>query len=349
MRIDFFESLPARARELIVLDMHTAGEPVRIFDARGFNLGNGSLLSKRRKFSELHDDLRRKMMLEPRGHAEMYGAVLVEPTLPNSDAAVIFSHNGGYSTMCGHASIALGRLLHDSSRATGQERTEFQLECPCGPVKIFTSSDGQYGFDAVPSFCNALDARCDLPGYGSIDFDIGYGGAFYAIVADRRAGLSLETSAISDIRAFAQALTAHLRATRKFQHPSEPDLSFLYGTIVTDGSLPTADGHTRNLCYFGEGQIDRSPTGSGVSARLAVAVARGSMTSGDTCSFAGPSGQCFGGKVKDVAGEAIMTHVTGSAFYTGLNRLLVEPGDPLAKGFDLAARSPIPALANAAP
>lgn len=340
MRIEFPEILPIMAPEITVLDMHTAGEPVRIFDARAFNLGDGNVLSKRRRFADNHDALRRTIMHEPRGHSEMYGAILVKPALPDSDAAVLFCHNGGYSTMCGHASIALGRLLHDSSKKAGFERTEFKLECPCGPVDVSVSCQGRYGFDAVPSFCEGMDLQCDLPGFGPIRFDVGYGGAFYAVVDDREAGLSLEHSPVREIWEFARALTSQLRATREFVHPAEQDLGFLYGTIVTDGVHPQPGGTTRNLCWFGDGQIDRSPTGSGVSARLAIAVSRGLISAGDTCSFIGPAGHGFQGSVKCVTENGVMTHVEGMAYYTGLNRLLVEPTDPLAKGFVLSDRLP---------
>ena len=332
--------LPQDAEVIEILDMHTSGEPVRILDARRFGLGGDSILAHRREFARRFDGWRRALMLEPRGHGEMYGAILVPPSLDGSDAAVLFCHNSGYSTMCGHATIALGRMLADQTRLAGQARDAFTLECPCGPVRIAIGPDGAAGFDAVPSFSAGIDQTCVLEGYGTVRFDIGYGGAFYAIVSAAEAGLDLATSPVRRIADFAAALVAQLRETRRFEHPDEADLSFLYGAIVTDGLAPSAGGATRNLCWFGEGQIDRSPTGSGVSARLAVAAARGAMAAGESCRFAGPAGQWFDGRITALSGNRTATHVAGRAFYTGTSRFVIEPADPLGRGFAIAETLP---------
>ena len=338
--------LPNGAQFIDVLDMHTSGEPVRILDAREFGLAGKTILAHRREFADRYDAIRRAMMLEPRGHAEMYGAILVPPNLPSSDAAVLFCHNSGYSTMCGHATIALGRLLSDHARSAGLARDTFMLECPCGPVRVVTGPEGTAGFDAVQSFSAEIDQICMLDGYGEVRFDIGYGGAFYAIVSAAEGALDLATSPVRLISDFAAALVSQLRATRRFEHPVEPDLSFLYGAIVTDGVAPVAHGTTRNLCWFGEGQIDRSPTGSGVSARLAVAAARSSMSAGDSCRFAGPAGQSFDGLITECCDSWTGTHVSGRAYYTGTSRFVVEPADLLGQGFSIAETRPLLAQAD---
>ena len=342
MEIQFDRLVPRTTTEIPVLDMHTAGEPVRIFDARAFDFGlsGGGILAYRRVFADRFDDLRRTLMLEPRGHAEMYGAILVPTSHPGSDAAVLFCHNSGYSTMCGHATIALGRMLRDASVAAGEDRHDFVLECPCGPVRIAVAATGSVSFDAVTSYCDGLDESCDLDGYGPVRFDIGYGGAFYAIVPASAAGLDLARNTVDEIAAFAAALVTRLRSTRRFVHPEEADLGFLYGAIVTDGVDPAKGAATRNLCWFGEGQIDRSPTGSGVSARLAVAVARGTIAAGERCQFAGASGQWFDGQVVEIAGATVKTRVSGMAHYAAIGRLLTEPTDPLAQGMIISGRLP---------
>ena len=181
--------LGLNADRLAVIDMHTAGEPVRIFDATPLNLPGKTILEKRRAMGDRFDHLRRAMMLEPRGHADMYGAILVSASDPACDAAVLFTHNSGYSTMCGHATIALGRFLSDQARLQGRNQTRFTLECPCGPVavEVFPDSDPAAApmvrFESVESFALALDDSIELEGVGRVQFDIGYGGAFYAILA----------------------------------------------------------------------------------------------------------------------------------------------------------------------
>lgn len=331
-----------RAQRLGVLDMHTAGEPVRLFDATRLDLGGRTLLERRRSMKDGFDPLRRAMMLEPRGHADMYGAVLVEPGSPDVDAAVLFTHVSGYSTMCGHATIALGRYLYDRARLEGNERTRFSLECPCGPVAIIVVPSEydapRIAFESVESFALALDDRIDLPGFGDVRFDIGYGGAFYAILPSARLGLDFHETPLPRLAAAAGELVAALRATRSFRHPQEPDLSFLYGAILTDTETMSPERLSYNLCWFGEGQIDRSPTGSGVSARLAVERARGRIGTGSTFRFAGAAGQAFEGSVVRTSERGLVALVSGQAYYTACSELLLEPDDPFAHGFALPAR-----------
>jgi trans-L-3-hydroxyproline dehydratase len=335
---------PPQAQRLGVVDMHTAGEPVRIFDATGLGIPGRSILDRRRAMKEQFDHLRRAMMLEPRGHSDMYGAILVDPGIPGADAAVLFTHVSGYSTMCGHATIALGRFLYDRARRAGREQTAFTLECPCGPVAISVEPSAdpleapQVRFESVESFALALDESIELPGYGRVEFDIGYGGAFYAILPSARIGLDFHAAPLDRLVAAAGTLVAELRATRSFRHPEEADLSFLYGAILTDADRPAADRVNPNLCWFGEGQIDRSPTGSGVSARLAVGNAKSEVAIGDTYAFAGVSGQVFHGDVARRSGQGIIASVSGRAYYMARSELILETRDPFAAGFALPRR-----------
>lgn len=321
--------------------MHTAGEPIRIFDGRALPLGQGSILDKRREMQRQFDRLRRSLMLEPRGHADMYGAILVEPSRAGFDAAALFCHASGYSTMCGHATLGLGRLLYDQSVANGAPRRQFQLECPCGPVTIDVEpSAGDaaplVSFCSVESFALALDQTCRVEPFGELRFDLGYGGAFYAILTASSAGLSLTDTPLEDLHRFASALVQELRRTRSFKHPQEADLSFLYGAILTDDTPLGASGTSTNLCWFGEGQIDRSPTGSGVSARLAVAHARGALKPQIPCSIAGASGLPFTGTIAEVTSSGVHVRVAGRSHYMGESTLIVEPDDPLGEGFVVA-------------
>ena len=330
----------ARSETLKVVDMHTAGEPVRIVTSGGPALKGASILEKRRDMAEHYDHIRQRTMLEPRGHAEMYGAILTQPSLPGADAAVLFMHNGGYSTMCGHATIALGRYLIDAGivkRETPQ--TTFTLECPCGPVTVCTDiEDGTpeaVSFESVVSFADRLDARADVPGLGAVSYDIGYGGAYYAILPASAFGLGCLTAPVLDLHRAATTLLAHLRNTITITHPDEADLGFLYGVIITDDAGGDLAPRTRNLCVFGDGQIDRSPTGSGVSARIAVDVVRGRMSIGEQREFAGYTNVPFIGEALRDAKGGVIARVSGRAFYTGRTEFIAEPADPLIDGFGL--------------
>jgi trans-L-3-hydroxyproline dehydratase len=323
-----------------VIDMHTAGEPVRIV-LDGFPEPQGaSVLAKRNDAMARLDVHRRRLMLEPRGHAEMYGALPVGSSVPGAAFGVLFMHHSGFSTMCGHATIALGRWAVDSGRVALRDgRADFVLECPCGPVDVHATEGGAcVAFDSVPSFAAELDLAVEVPGFGRVLCDIGFGGAFYAILPASRLGLDLAVTPIGEQRAAARAVTAAIRARYVVRHPTEPELGFLYGTILTDDA-PAQDGTSRNLCVFGEGQIDRSPTGSGVTARLAVDATRGLVGVGEQRRFAGPTGVPFTGEV--IAAQrvgdrrAFRVRVAGRAFYSGSATFTVEAGDTLQDGFDL--------------
>jgi proline racemase len=206
------------------VEMHTGGEPVRLIVA-GFPEPRGTrVLDKRHDAASRLDLHRRRLMLEPRGHAEMYGALVV-PAAPPAAFGVLFMHHSGFSTMCGHATIALGRWAVASGRVPLHDgRAAFIMECPCGPVAVHVADDGaRVAFDSVPAFAAALDTSIDLPGAGRILCDIGYGGAFYAILPASRVGLNLQTAPVGQLRAAALAVMQAIRARGEVRHPTEPD------------------------------------------------------------------------------------------------------------------------------
>lgn len=333
-----------------VVDMHTAGEPVRIVVEGYPALSGTTILDKRREARERHDAIRRLLMLEPRGHSDMYGAILVPPAAPGAVLGVLFCHHEGYSTMCGHATIALGRFAVDRGLvpATAPE-TRFGLECPCGVVDVSVAiapdgSPGEVAFDSVPAFVLARDLEVAVEGLGAVRLDIAYGGAFYAILPASRIGMDLVGAAIAPLRDAACRITETIRARMQIRHPAEPDLGFLYGTILTDDVVPGDGRVSANLCVFGDGQIDRSPTGSGVTARLALAHARGEIAPGATARFAGATGQCFSGRVARQMRlgdrDAVVVRVSGRAHYAGEAVFSLEPGDILGAGFLLERFAP---------
>ena len=327
---------------LTVIDMHTGGEPLRIVTGGYPALPKGTILEKRAYVRENLDHLRKILMFEPRGHFDMYGALLVEPDLPGADLAVLFMHNEGYSTMCGHAVLALGRYAVDEGLVKAREQlTAVNIECPCGMVKAEVEvNDGKAGavsFESVPAFLFASDLRVDVPGHGGIVFDIAYGGAFYALADCRQFGLEFGRDPARAFVDAAAALTERAKAEIVLSHPDHDDLAFLYGSILTDGGSGANGVATKNICVFADRQVDRSPTGSGVTARLAAMHAKGEAAEGEVRLFESIVGSRFEGSVarRVEAGsfDAVTVRVSGRAWYSGRSEFRVEADDPLRGGF----------------
>jgi trans-L-3-hydroxyproline dehydratase len=347
-----------------VLDYHTAGEPFRIVTGGLPEIPGRTILERRRHFRDDHDALRKLLMWEPRGHADMYGGVLVPPDHDEAVCGVLFLHNEGYSTMCGHGTIALGTALVETGAIprVGRE-ARFGIDAPCGLLRVEARVDPgeadaarregrtprvrEVAFENVPSFAAALDATLDVPGYGEVRFDVGYGGAFYAILPAERLGIELRRERTPELVAAARALAKAGRAALDgggaaaerlgVAHP-EPDLAFLYGAILTGPAEDPA--HTdRNLCVFADGEVDRSPTGSGVSARLAVAHARGEVAVGDTVAVESILGRdaAFAGRIlRSEAWDgraAVVPEVRGSAHPVGRASFVLAEGDAIGRGF----------------
>lgn len=327
---------------LKVVDMHTGGEPLRIVTSGYPDLPKGTILQKRAYVRDKLDHLRRILIFEPRGHYDMYGALLVEPDLPGADLAVLFMHNEGYSTMCGHAIFALGRYAIDASLVKASEPvTTVNIECPCGmvvaDVEVEDGKPGAVTFESVPAFLFKGNCVLDVPGYGMIRSDIGYGGAYYALADAGQFGLRFGRDRVRDFADAASALTGAVNRSVAISHPDHEDLGFLYGSILTDGHDGSAGTPSRNICVFADAQVDRSPTGSGVTARLAVMHARGEVAIGEERLFESITGSRFSGSVCRLARarslDAVTVRVSGRAHYSGTAEFMVERDDPLGGGF----------------
>ncbi len=330
---------------LSYIDYHTCGEPVRIVTGGYPALAGATILEKRRQAREQHDHLRRAMMLEPRGHDGMYGVIPVAPSHPEAAFGVLFTHNEGYSTMCGHATIALGRYAVEHGLVPAQEPvTRFAIEAPCGLLRLACAvAEGKVGtvsFESVPAFVEARDLAVAVPGFGQVVTDIAYGGAYYCILPASRFGLDLMRSEVAQLVEAAAALTDAVRAGRAIRHPTEPDLGFLYGTIVTDEAQGEAESF--NLCVFAERQIDRSSTGSGVTARMALDHAKGLIGPGIVRSFRSITGGSFSGRVigkaEFPADDAVTVEVGGRSHLAGEGSFVIEAEDKLGHGFTLPKR-----------
>jgi proline racemase len=368
LRLDPSAPPAASGRAIEVLDYHTAGEPFRIVTAGYPELPGRNILERRRAALQHHDDLRKILMWEPRGHADMYGGILVPPDHAEAQAGILFMHNEGYSTMCGHGTIALATALIETGAipCAGVE-TPIGIDAPCGLVRATALVDKaeflaaqaanrtprvrEVRFENVPSFAAALDVPLDVPGFGRVLVDVGYGGAFYALISAAALGLEMRAENAAAIAAAGRAITNAGRATLRsggaladalgVNHPESDDLSFLYGTII-DGPPEDPSHHSRNLCLFAEGEVDRSPTGSGVSARLAVLHARGLVATGEEIAIESILGResLFVGRVartEQWAGRnAVIPEVHGSAHMTGSARFVLDENDPIGRGFLIA-------------
>jgi proline racemase len=327
------------------VEMHTGGEPVRIVTSGYPPIPGATILEKRRYARENLDHLRRLLIFEPRGHYDMYGVIPVEPDISGADMAVLFIHNEGYSTMCGHATIALGRYAVDHGIVAAQTPfTNVAIQCPCGLVRVRVEVEkaplgfrsGKVSFESVPSFAFALDLSVEVPGLGAVPFDIGYGGAFYALVDAASVGLDLGDTPLDHLVDAADRITKAVAASVPLSHPDDPDLAFLYGTILAD-SGDGASEPSRNVCVFAEREVDRSPTGSGVSARIAVQHARGAVKLGEPRQFESLTGAVFSAKAvrseREGRFEAVRVEVGGQGYYSGRSSFTMEAGDALGAGF----------------
>jgi trans-L-3-hydroxyproline dehydratase len=280
-------------------------------------------------------------MWEPRGHADMYGAILTPPVTPEADFGVLFLHNEGWSTMCGHGIIAVATIVLEAGiLPPAGPITTLRIDTPAGLVTAHAYiHDGRVtrvAFLNVPSFVVELDARVDVPGIGPVHYDLAFGGAFYAFVDAGAAGLELRPDNARIIIDAGRAIKQAVTGQRAIVHPAATDLGFLYGTIFI-GPAASLDAHSRNVCVFADGEVDRSPTGTGVSARLAIHYARAEIAIGQPIIIESIIGSRFTGSVDSETRfgpfSAIIPRVEGSAFLTGRHEFVIDPRDPLARGF----------------
>jgi trans-L-3-hydroxyproline dehydratase len=340
-RLDLNWQPPQHWQKISTIEMHTCGEPLRIYTSGLPEIKGETVLEKRRYFREHYDHIRRGTIWEPRGHADMYGAVITPSR--DADADVFFLHNEGYSTMCGHAIIALAKFAVESGLVSSSEpETEITFNVPAG--KVYARARIEYGevreasFRNVPSFLYLSQEVVEVEGLGPVTFDVAYGGAFYAFVEAEPLGLSLGSQDYSRLIDYGRRIKHAVGSAFEIAHPFESDLSFLYGTIFIG---PAADSHhhSRNVCVFAEGEVDRSPTGTGVSARAAIHFARAELKLNEQITIESILGSVMGVRVVDTVAfgpyRAVTPEVTGTASFTGRNEFYFDPDDPFREGFIL--------------
>jgi proline racemase len=334
-------------RRIKTIDAHAAGEPLRLI-VDGFPSPPGRTMAEKRDWvQQTQDELRATLLREPRGHADMYGAVLTKPTSPGSHAGVLFMHNDGYSTMCGHGVIAVTTIaLERGLLVPGGDGRSIVYDTVAGVVRVTADVDAfgrpdcrvaRVSFLNVPSFV----LRGGLPitvGRKQVRVDVAFGGAFYAIVDAEAVGLPLDVAHLPELRRAGLEIKRAVDAVPVAVHPLEPDLRGVYGTIFT-GPPGDRRADLRNVTVFADAQVDRSPCGTGTAAVMAVLDAMGLLADDRPFVHESLIGSVFSGTVSsrlEVGGyPAIVPAISGSAWITGEHTFLIDDADPLKLGFRL--------------
>jgi proline racemase len=305
------------------VDYHTAGEPFRIVTGGVGPLPGRRILDKRRYAAEHLDHVRRLLVYEPRGHADMYGCFVTEPEDEGADLGVVFFHNAGYSTACGHGTIALVTWAIESGRVEGPE---VAVDVPSGRLPTVARLENgrvlSVRFRNVPSFVWGRDLEA-----ADRRVDVAFGGAFYASCPER-----VEPGELPRLIELGRAIKADLEAAHEIVHPDEPELRDVYGVVFwqEEGDEPLAQ---RNVTVFADGEVDRSPCGSGTSARLALLHGEGRLATGEPLRHRSIVGSEFVGRVVEETDGGVITEVEGSAHLTGRHEFVLEPDDELGEGF----------------
>lgn len=335
-----------RFRKMIsCIDAHTMGEPFRVVTSGVPPLAGDTILDKRAYFSERFDGIRRMLMLEPRGHSDMYGGVLLPPATEDGDFGILFMHNEGMGTMCGHGCIAAATVIFETGMKESREGENIlKLDTPAGRITAYAEvANGRVkrvSFENVPTFVYLSDVLLEAEGIGEIPCDIVFGGDFYVFADVSRLGLELKPENARVLAA--RAMELKYDALRKFEvvHPENPKLRGIYGTLLT--SAPETHGDTvraRNVCVFANGEIDRSPCGTGTSARLTQLYMKGVIKPGMKLEHHSIIDTVFEAEAvreTEVGGRrAIIPRVSGSANITAFSNFVLDEDDPLPEGFRL--------------
>jgi proline racemase len=327
-------------RVVTTVDYHTAGEPFRIVTGGVEPIPGATILEKRRHAQRHLDDVRALLVNEPRGHADMYGCFVTDPVAEGSDLGVLFFHNAGFSTACGHGTIALATHALETGvlPARGSE-AELKIDVPSGTLPVTASvREGRVErvrFRNVPSFVHAEGIEISTA-RGDLTVEVAFGGAFYASVSARDAGLDVEPSSLPALIELGREIKHAVESRGEIVHPEEPELRDVYGVIffANEGGRPLVQ---RNVTVFADGEVDRSPCGSGTSARLALLHRQGRIGVGEALVHRGIVGTEFEGRIVDetaVSGRpAVVTEVSGSAHLTGRHEFVLQADDPLGTGF----------------
>jgi 4-hydroxyproline epimerase len=322
------------------IDGHTCGNPVRLVTGGAPRLEGATMIEKRAHFERDYDWIRTGLMFEPRGHDMMSGSFLYPPTSEDGDVSILFIETSGCLAMCGHGTIGTITFAVENGLVKGKEPGRLKLDVPAGRVVAEYRMDGEYVEEVritnVPSFLHSEGLEVDCPRLGPIKVDVAYGGNFYAIVEPQANYRDMADFTAGELVAMSPELRRRLNERYEFVHPEQPAIRGLSHILWT--GAPTVEGaHARNAVFYGDKAIDRSPCGTGTSARMAQLAAKGRLMVGDAFVHESIIGSLFRGKVERAARvgdrDAIVPSIGGWARQTGHNTIFIDGRDPFAHGF----------------
>ncbi|MGN6583998.1 MAG: 4-hydroxyproline epimerase [Rhizobiaceae bacterium] len=322
------------------IDGHTCGNPVRLVAGGGPRLEGATMMERRAHFLAEYDWIRTGLMFEPRGHDMMSGSILYPPTRPDCDIAILFIETSGCLPMCGHGTIGTVTFAIENGLVTPKTPGTLRLDTPAGLVVAEYRREGAHVEEVritnVPSFLYAENLAIDCPGLGPISVDVAYGGNFYAIVEPQENYRDMADHAATDLIAWSPVLRQRLNEAYSFVHPENPGINRL-SHILWTGAPESGEADARNAVFYGDKAIDRSPCGTGTSARMAQLHAKGRLKTGGGFVHESIIGSLFKGRVEAetmVGGRpAIIPSIGGWARRTGLNTIFIDDRDPFAHGF----------------
>jgi 4-hydroxyproline epimerase len=324
------------------VDAHTCGNPVRVVMGGGPQLSGASMSERRQHFLAEFDWIRTGLMFEPRGHDMMSGSILYPPTRPDCDIGILFIETSGCLPMCGHGTIGTVTVAVEQGLVRPKAPGVLRLETPAGLVIAEYEQKGEYvesvRLTNVPGFLHSTGLQAECPGIGTLKVDVAYGGNFYAIVEPQAGYRDMADFTAGQLVQMSPALRKNLNAKYTFQHPENATIKGLSHILWT--GAPKAEGaHARNAVFYGDKAIDRSPCGTGTSARMAQLAAKGKLKVGDSFVHESIIGSLFKGRVKEAAKvgnyEAIVPSVEGWARITGYNTIFIDDRDPYKHGFQV--------------
>ena len=322
------------------IDGHTCGNPVRLVAGGGPNLIGDNMMEKRAHFLVEFDWIRKGLMFEPRGHDIMSGSILYPPTRPDCDIAILFIETSGCLPMCGHGTIGTVTMALEQGLVTPKTPGVLRLDTPAGLVIAEYQQDGQHVEEVritnVPSFLYKSDLEVECPDLGLLKVDVAYGGNFYAIIDQQQNYRDMADHTALDFIKWSPVLRERLNALYTFEHPENPSINKLSHLLWT-GKPTHPEAHARNAVFYGEKAIDRSPCGTGTSARMAQLFGKGLLKAGDDFVHESIIGSLFKGRVErdaQVAGyKAMIPSIGGWARMTGYNTIFIDDLDPFCHGF----------------
>jgi 4-hydroxyproline epimerase len=324
------------------IDAHTCGNPVRVVTAGGPSLEGSSMNERRLHFMREFDWIRTGLMFEPRGHDMMSGSILYPATSAENDIGLLFIETSGCLPMCGHGTIGTVTVMIEEGLVRPKTPGLLRLEVPAGAVEARYIMDGPHvtavQLRNVPSFLHSANLRVECPGLGPIAVDVAYGGNFYAIVEPQERYRDMDQLSVDEMLRISPGLRRSLNESYTFIHPLNPTIRGL-SHIQWTGAPKHPDAHARNAVFYGDRAIDRSPCGTGTSARMAQLTAKGKLKVGDTFTHESIIGSLFRGKVDAATSvgpyDAIIPMIEGWAHITGHNTIFIDDRDPYRHGFQV--------------